>query len=59
MNGAIGFIAGLATGVGASYAVANIAIKKFFAGINTVNESIGFYAASPEHPRLRVVGGDS
>ncbi|MGV0627224.1 hypothetical protein [Mycolicibacter minnesotensis] len=59
MNAARGFAAGLVVGVGASYVVANIAIRRFFAGINAVNESINFYAAKPEHPRLRLVGGDS
>lgn len=59
MIAAIAFTGGLAIGIGASVVVANIAIKRFFAGINTVNESISFYAADPEHPRLRVVGGES
>lgn len=58
MNAALGFASGLATGAAASYVVANIAIKRFFAGLNAVNEALGV-STEPEQPRLRLVGGEA
>lgn len=58
MIAAIAFAAGLVTGVGVSYVVANIAIKRFFGELQAVYAALGV-SDEPEPPRLRVVGGDS